>query len=271
MCHISDFKECTDKFQLAKIQMDVFTAFFNDESLDIGLGTFKPHHVQGALFLVEQYTNVNHLKKWHPGLRGLIGGMPQDLDFVQESKIMQIAASAWHCWGVLNEDVAFYGVHLMTLGIIVFGYGHDYTGTVVHALPYMKDWFTTTLSRDKDPMYTSYISWLEQLESERASLLNIGRGSKSSKRELSSLIKERTERFKKAKLRTGDWLVEWLESSITHDPHPPFNVFQAVFLSNHIDHTYDVKDKSEEDDSEDDNSEDYDHTSPPLKKRKAGI
>ena len=39
--------------------------------------------------------------------------MMRDTDFVQKDKILQIAAFAWHCWGVLNEDVAFFGEHLI--------------------------------------------------------------------------------------------------------------------------------------------------------------
>ena len=231
MCHISDFKECTNWFQLAEMQEYVFTAFFDNESLDIGLGAFKPCHVQGALCLVEAYANAHNLKKYHP----IFEFMSSSTEFVSKDKTFRIAALAWYCWGVLNEDVAFYGAHLMTLGIKKFGYTRDYTGTVVHALPYMKDWFTTTLSRDKGPMYTSYVSWLEQLESEHASLSKIRSGSKSSERELTTLIEERTGRLEKAKSRTGDWLVEWLETSIAHDPLPPYNIFQAVFVSNLFD------------------------------------
>ena len=242
--HINDF-EGLEGSELSDKQQEVFTAFFKDDSVDIGLGTLRVTHVKGAIYLAEQYANVKGLKKWHPQFERIMHMMLPVDDVLGKAQVLQIAALSWYAWGVLTEQVAFYGEHLITLALFLFGYGcvrsclrEDDTDddtpfeVAIHSLPYMRDWFTTSLPRDNDPMYSLYLSWVNQLKLEKESLTQLATGSNASDKEASSLLHARTERLRKAERQEEDWLVEWLRTSIYHLPQPPYNIFQATFLQN---------------------------------------
>jgi hypothetical protein len=98
----------------------------------------------------------------------------------------------------------------------------------------MKDWFTKSFTRDNDPLYSSYTSWLEQLKQEKDSSLQLAAtcGSSAAKQEFRSVLDARSERFRKAERRETDWLVEWLQTSIKHDLVRPYNIFQSVYMHN---------------------------------------
>ena len=83
--HISDFKYLTG-IKLALLQEKVFTAFLNDDLLDIGLGSLRASHIKGALYLVEEHANVKGLKKWHPNFDMLQAMLPS-YDIQQKLKL----------------------------------------------------------------------------------------------------------------------------------------------------------------------------------------
>ena len=103
-----------------------------------------------------------------------------DSELLKKAKVLEIAALSWYAWGVFNDQAAFYGEHLITLALFLFGYGcvrsclreddaeeEKPFEPAIHSLPYMRDWFATSLIRDDDPMYSLYLSWLEQLKTEK--------------------------------------------------------------------------------------------------------
>ena len=243
--HIDQFKGL-DGFELSKKQEKVFTAFLTDDTVDVGLGTLRATHVKAALYLAEEHANAKGLKKWHPMYERLMDLVyHDDSELLKKAKVLEIAALSWYAWGVLNEQAAFYGEHLITLALFLFGYGcvrsclreddaeeEKPFEPAIHSLPYMRDWFATSLPRDDDPMYSLYLSWLEQLKTEKESVNQLASGSQASDQECTLLLEARTERLRKAEAREADWLVEWLRTGIHHVPQPPFNIFQAVFLQN---------------------------------------
>lgn len=241
--HINDFEGLEDS-ELSEKQQAVFTCFFKDDA-DIGLGALSVTHVKAAIYLAEQHANEKGLKKWHPQFERIMHMMLPVDDMLSKSQVLEIAAMSWYAWGVLSEQVAFYGEHLITLALFLLGYGcnrsclrEDDTddGTpfesAIHCLPYMRDWFTTSLPRDNDPMYSLYLAWLDQLKLEKESLTQLAIGSNASDQEASSLLDGRTERLRKAEAKESDWLVEWLRTSVYHLPQPPYNIFQAILLQN---------------------------------------
>jgi len=241
--HINEFEGLEGR-DLSDKQKEIFTAFLRDDA-DIGFANLRAIHVQAALYLAEQHAHAKGLKKWHPSFEPIFRMIPAD-EVLDKPKVLQIVALSWYTWGVLDEQAAFYGEHLIILAIFLFGYGcnrsclresdayDDETPfkPAIHSLPYMRDWFTTSLPRDKDPMYSTYLSWLKQLKVEKESLDQLSTGSDASNQEATSLLDSRTERLRKAEAREEDWLVEWLKTSIKHDPQPPYNIFQAVLLQN---------------------------------------
>ena len=246
--HIRDFKGLADN-ELSDKQQELFTAFLKDD-VDIGLGTLRVTHVKAALYLAQQHANVKRLKIWHPQCERIKLMMisSESDDWLPKSKVLEIAALSWYAWGVLSEQSANYGEHLITLAIFLFGYVCDRSSSreshsdekcselAIHSLPYMRDWFTTSFCRDTDPMYSSYLLWLEQLKFENESLSHLVNGSKGSEEETSSLMHRRVERLRKAEKREEDWLVEWLRTSIYHFPDLSYSPFQAVFLQNPLPH-----------------------------------
>lgn len=215
--------------ELCERQQEVFTTFFNDDTLDIGLGSLRFVHIQGALYLIEQHANMRKLKKWQPQYEKLMHMLLSPDEMLSKSEALQIAALSWHMWGVLSEQVAFYGEHLLTLALFLYGYNATDS---IHALPYMKDWFTTSFDRTSDPFYSSYVAWREQLVAEKDSLHALVTGSDSSYKEVTRLKDVRSKRVDKAEQRVDDWLVEWLRTSIKHQHISPYNIFQSVYMQN---------------------------------------
>ena len=151
--HIDDFSGLKG-MELAHRQECVFDAFLNNDNLDIGLGSFRGYHVKAALYLARQYAQDHNLKSWHP----IFDLLHTSEEVMSKATLVEIAAVSWYAWGVLSEHVAFYGVHLISLAALRC-YSDD---SVIHSLPYMRDWFATSLSRESDPMYLSYLSWVNQ-------------------------------------------------------------------------------------------------------------
>ncbi len=239
--HVHDFQGLQGH-ELSDKQQEVFTAFLPDNTVDVGLGTLRAVHVKAALYLAEEHANAEGLKKWHPVYERIIRC---DSSFLNKAEVLEIAAISWHAWGVLNEQAAFYGEHLITLALFLFGYGcvrsclrEDDSAEeapfecAIHSLPYMRDWFSASFIRDGDPMYSSYLAWVDQLQTEKNSLNHLAKGSNASEQEATRLSEARTERLRKAEAREANWLVEWLKTSIHHVPQSPYNIFQAVFLQN---------------------------------------
>lgn len=242
--HIDDFV-CLQGIELSLKQQEVFTAFLRDDSIDIGLGTLRVTHVKAALYLAEEHANARGLKKWHPQFERIMHMLLPVDEALQKCEVLEIAAISWYAWGVLNEHVAQYGEHLISLALFTFGYGCNRSclregaedddtpfESAIHSLPYMKDWFATSIPREDDPMHSLYIAWLTQLRSEKDSIVQLISGSDASDKEAASLLAARTQRLDKAESKNGDWLVEWLRTSINHKPMPPYNIFQATFLQN---------------------------------------
>lgn len=227
--HLNDLQGLEGK-ELAEKQIEIFTAFLKDGSLDIGLGTLQVTHIQGAIYLAEEHANARGLKKWHPQYEQILHMLGTRGDVLPKAEFLRIAALSWYAWGVLNEHVAFYGEHLITLGLLYFGYNRF--DTAIHSLPYMRDWFTTSLSRDNDPIYSSYVLWLDQLKLEKESVSKLASVSNASDKETTSLLTARTKRLRNAENHEFDWLVEWLRTSINHESYGDYNTFQAVLLQN---------------------------------------
>ena len=61
--HINDFAGLQG-YELCKIQEEIFTAFFQDNLLDIGFGPLRAVHVKAAIYLAEQHANAKGLKKY---------------------------------------------------------------------------------------------------------------------------------------------------------------------------------------------------------------
>lgn len=225
--HIQDFVGLHGK-ELARKQENVFFVFLM-HSKDIGLGALTTTHVKGAVYLIQQRADAKGLKIVHP-----VGSLfPGSDDTLPQSEVFKIAALSWHAWGVLNDKVADYGVHLITFAMQLFYRKID--DPAIHTLPYMQEWFASSLSRDDDPMYGQYKSWVMQLKFELDSVKNLTSGSNESEKEVIALKNARTERLSKAESREDDWLVEWLETSVDCKAkkwyNPAYNVFQVIVLN----------------------------------------
>ena len=223
---------------LATRQEEIMSAFLLDGA-DVGFGALQPVHVYGALTIVKMHADESGQKSWCPRLEHIqnmvrqMRGVRDDdpYDTLTRRETMEIAAAAWHAWGVLELASANYGEHLVVLALCLpRAADHD---AAVRSLPYMEDWVAAARRSEAPNDFDTarYEAWLRALEAEVQDASSGRASSRDGQADRRMLVHKAKCRLASAKARSGAWMVDWFQSSVVYEgTQGPYTAFQAVYM-----------------------------------------